>query len=193
MKFNAKKYFNDNNGLIKYSTLRKYYAKDQIRNVVHELDLTRIAKGLYYHNDYTVDMMRVYQITNTTIIYSHETAAYLHNLTDRFPRKYNVTVKRGTNLRNRDLFNIFYVTPNTYDMGVALIKNNLNNDVLTYDRERTVCDIIRSKDRVELQVYTEVIQNYFKNNPNLNRLIKYAKYFNIVEEVYEISLLLQKG
>ncbi len=78
-------------------------------------------------------------------------------------------------------------------MGVVTVRNNLNNDVITYDQERTVCDMIRSKDRVELQVYTDVIQNYFKNKPNINKLIKYAKHFNIVEEVYEISLLLQKG
>lgn len=46
--------------------------------------------------------------------------------------------------------------------------------------------MIRSKDRVELQVYTDVIQNYFQNKPNMNKLIKYAKYFNIVDKVYEI-------
>src|SRR5699024_9217425 len=140
-----------------------------------------------------VDMMRVYQTNNSTIVYSHETAAYLHNLTDRFPRKYSVTVKQGTNLRNKELFNIFYVNQNAFDLGVVTVRDNLNNEVITYDRERTVCDIIRSKDRIELQVYTEVVQNYFKTSPNMNKLIQYAKYFNIVDEVYEMSLLLQKG
>lgn len=182
-----------NNGLISYSTLRRYYSKEQIRKFVDDLLLIRIAKGLYYYKDYIVDTMRVYQLTNQTIIYSHETAAYLHGLTDRFPRKYNITVKQGTNLRDRKLFNVFYASPKSYDLGVVTIKNNLNNTIITYDRERTVCDMIRSKNRVELQIYTEVIQNYFKEGTNMNRLIEYAKYFNIVDEVYEICLLMLKG
>lgn len=193
MTIDIEKYSKDNNGLLTYSMLQKYYNKPQIRKYVDDFVIRRVAKGVYYYKDYTVDMMRVYQVSNSTIVYSHETAAYLHNLTDRFPRKYCITVKQGTSLRNRGDFNIFYVNQKTYDMGVVTVRNNLNNDVITYDQERTVCDMIRSKDRVELQVYTDVIQNYFKNKPNMNKLIKYAKHFNIVEEVYEISLLLQKG
>ena len=193
MTIDIEKYSKDNNGLLTYSMLQKYYNKPQIRKYVDDFVISRVAKGVYYYKDYTVDMMRVYQVSNSTIVYSHETAAYLHNLTDRFPRKYCITVKQGTSSRNREDFNIFYVNQNTYDMGVVTVRNNLNNDVITYDQERTVCDMIRSKDRVELQVYTDVIQNYFKNKPNMNKLIKYAKHFNIVEEVYEISLLLQKG
>lgn len=187
MTINIKKYSKDSNGLLTYSMLLKYYNNPQIRKYIDDSVISRVAHGVYYHKDYIIDMMRVYQVSNSTIVYSHETAAYLHNLTDRFPRKYYLTVKQGTNLRNREEFNIFYVNQQTYDMGVVTVRNNLNNDVVAYDKERTVCDMIRSKDRVELQVYTDVIQNYFKNKPNMNKLIKYAKHFNIVEKVYEIS------
>lgn len=190
---NINNYFKKANGLLTYAELLEQYNKPQIRNLVNESIIKKVARGVYYHKDYTVDMMRVHQTMNNTIIYSHETAAYLHNLTDRFPRKYAITVKQGTNLRNKKKFNIYYVNKETYDFGIRRIKNNLNNEVITYNRERTVCDMIRSKDRVELQVYTEVIQNYFTDKPNMNKLIEYAKHFNILDEVYEISLLMQKG
>lgn len=183
----------ENNGLLTYAMLLKHYNKPQIRAFITNNIISRVERGLYYHKDYPVDMMRVHQMMNKTIIYSHDTAAYLHNLTDRFPRRYCLTVKQGTNLRKRENFTIFYVNEETYNLGVIRFKNNLNNEVITYNRERTVCDIIRSKDRVELQVYTEVIQNYFKDSLNMNRLIKYAKYFNIVDKVYEISILMQES
>lgn len=80
-----------------------------------------------------------------------------------------------------------------FNLGQVVIKNNLNNNIITYDKERTVCDIIRSKERIKLQVYTEVIQNYFEKKPNMNKLIKYAKALNVIDEVYEISILLMKG
>lgn len=190
---NINTYSKQDNGLLTYAMLLKHYNKPQIRSFVNDGTLSRVGRGLYYHKDYPIDMMRVYQMMNNTIIYSHETAAYLHNLTDRFPRKYSLSVQQGTNLRERKNFNIYYVSKEKFNLGITKIKNNLNNDIITYDLERTVCDIIRSKNRVELQVYTEVIQNYFNNKPNMNKLIKYAKNFNIVEEVYEISLLMQKG
>ncbi len=185
----AKKY----NGLFTYSELLKSYNKPTIRKLIEKDLISRVARGVYYHKDYTVDMMRVHQTLNKTIIYSHETPAYLHGLTDRFPRKYTVSVKQGTNLRNRDDFNIFYLNKNTFNLGVTKVNNNLNNEVIAYDKERTVCDMIRSKDRVELQVYTEVIQNYFSDKPNMNKLIEYAKILNIEDKVYEISLLMMEG
>lgn len=185
----AKKY----NGLFTYSGLLKSYNKPTIRKLIEKGLIYRVARGVYYHKDYTVDMMQVHQTLNKTIIYSHETAAYLHGLTDRFPRKYAVSVKQGTNLRNRDDFNIFYLNKNTFNLGVTKVNNNLNNEVIAYDKERTVCDMIRSKDRVELQVYTEVIQNYFSDKPNMNKLIEYAKLLNIEDKVYEISLLMMEG
>ena len=185
----AKKY----NGLFTYSELLKSYNKPTIRRLIEKNLILRVARGVYYHKDYTVDMMLVHQTLNKTIIYSHETAAYLHGLTDRFPRKYSISVKQGTNLRNRENFNIYYLNENTFNLGITRVNNNLNNEVSAYDKERTVCDMIRSKDRVELQVYTEVIQNYFSNKPNMNKLIEYAKLFNIQDKVYEISLLMLEG
>lgn len=107
------KYSKDNNELLTYSMLLKHYNKPQIGNYVKDVVVSRVAHGIYYHKDYTVDMMRVHQVSNSTIIYSHETADYLHKLADRFPRKYCVTVNQGTNLGNREDFNIFYVNSET--------------------------------------------------------------------------------
>lgn len=183
-----------NNGLITYSELLdNNFNKANIRVLITNGTIKRVARGLYYHQDYTIDEMLVYQTRNSTIIYSHETSAYLHNLTDRFPRKYSLTVSQGTNLRNREDFNVFYVGAESHDLGKILMKNNLGNLIYTYDIERTVCDIIRSKERIELQVYLEVLKNYFSGKTNMNKLTKYAKHFNIVNEVYEASLLLQES
>jgi predicted transcriptional regulator of viral defense system len=182
------------NGLITYSELlSNNFNKANIRNLVLNGTIKRVARGLYYHHDYTVDMMLVSQTQNSTIVFSHETAAYLHNLTDRFPRKYSLTVNQGTNIRNREDFNVFYVSTENHDLGKTYVKNNFDNLIVTYDIERTVCDMIRSKERIELQVYLEVLKNYFNGKTNMNKLTKYAKHFNVANEVYEASLLLQQS
>ncbi len=63
------KYSRENNGLLTYSMLLKHYNKPQIRNYVNDAIISRVAHGIYYYKDYTVDMMRVHQVSNSTIIY----------------------------------------------------------------------------------------------------------------------------
>lgn len=182
----------EKNGLLKYSDLlANNYSKREIRKLVENNIIRRVARGYYYHNDYATDNMLLLQSQNSSIIYSHETAAYLHNLTDRFPRKLSITMVHGSRIRDINSFNVFYVNTSLHEMGILTMKNNLGSKVVVYDKERTICDLIRSKNRVELQVYQESLRNYFQSKTNLNKLSQYAKELNILNEVYEIVLLFQ--
>ncbi|CAM3703431.1 type IV toxin-antitoxin system AbiEi family antitoxin domain-containing protein [Erysipelothrix urinaevulpis] len=182
----------ENNGLLKYSDLlENNYSKREVGKLVENNTIRRVARGYYYHKDFTTDNMFLLQNQNNSIVYSHETAAYLHNLTDRFPRKLSMTMIHGSRIREINSFNVFYVNASVHEMGIITMKNNLGNDVVVYDKERTIFDLIRSKNRVELQVYQDSIRNYFRNKTNLNRLSQYAKELNILNEVYEIALLFQ--
>ena len=46
---------------------------------------------------------------------------------------------------------------------MTLIKTNFNNDVPVYDLERTVCDIIRSRNSMDYQVFQDTLKNYLKD------------------------------
>ena len=44
-----------------------------------------------------------------------------------------------------------------------------------YDKERTILDIIKDKDRIDAQVFSEAIKSYFAGKKkNLLKLSKYA-------------------
>lgn len=101
--------------------------------------------------DYFPDMLKVYQMENKKLIYSHETAAYLHDLTDRFPRKFSATTESGYHLRKKDNLNLYYIKKELFELGIEEVKDMSGNLIKTYDKERTVCDIIRNKDKIELQ------------------------------------------
>ena len=49
-----------------------------------------------------------------------------------------------------------------------------------YDKERTILDIIKDKDRIDTQVFSEAIKSYFTGKEkNLLKLSKYAVKMNM--------------
>ena len=88
----------------------------------------------------------------------------MHELTDREPFNYSVTVITGYNPTNlkKDGVKVYSVKKEPHHVGLTLIKTNFNNDVPVYDLERTVCDIIRSRNSMDYQVFSGYIKELFK-------------------------------
>ncbi|MFV0393985.1 MAG: type IV toxin-antitoxin system AbiEi family antitoxin domain-containing protein [Coprobacillaceae bacterium] len=188
-----KQFYKDKNGIFKFSELLQLGLNQrQIKNLENNKIIERIRKGIYSHKDYLPDMLKAYQMENSKLIYSHETAAYIHNLTDRYPRQFSVTTESGYHLRKADELKVYYIKKELLSLGIEEVENASGNMIIVYDKERTVCDIIKSKDRIELQVYSEVIQNYFNGKVKLNKLSKYANELGVSEKVSEIVVLMMK-
>ncbi len=72
-------------------------SNERLRLLVKSGDLERVTFGVYILPDEIADMMYVAQLRRPKTIYSHETALFLHDLTDRDPISYSVTVPTGYN------------------------------------------------------------------------------------------------
>lgn len=183
----------ENNGLLTYKKLIETgITKRQIKSLEKHKVLSKVSKGIYYHKDYLEDRMRVFQETISNLIYSHGTAAYLLGMTDRYPRKYSATTYTTNHPKIDNEVDLFFTPKELLDLGKTDIINNAGNKVMIYDKERTVCDVIRHKEKIELQVYSEVLQNYFKSKVNLNKLTKYANALGVKNKVSEIVYLMMK-
>ena len=99
----------------------------------------------------------------------------------------DVTVPRGANCsrlkRDNPHIRFHYVNESVYDLGVCEMNSPQGNKIKVYDKERCICDIIRNKELMDLQIFSQAIKEYFKSKPNLRRLIKYSKRFDIEESV----------
>lgn len=172
--------------------LENGFTKYQIKKMVKEGVLNHIAHGLYGLNEDLEDEFYIYQKNNAYIVYSNETALYLHNLTDRYPRPLCVTTKRGYHIRN-DKLKVYYVKEELLNYCVVEILSPQGNPVYVYDIERTICEIVKNKNRIDQQVYVQGLQNYFlKGNPNLRKLAKIAKVLNIQQKLMDIIELYMK-
>lgn len=158
-------------------------------------EIERVARGVYRSADTFIDdELFSLQTQNKTAIFSHETALYLHDLTDRTPLTYSISVPSGYHSYslNTSGYKIFYVNRDVFNLGIISMKTPHGNKVRTTDLERTICDIVRSRNQIDIQVRNAALKGYVKNKErNLDRLYTYAKRFrvqNIVRENLEILL-----
>ena len=159
-------------------------SNERLRLLVKSGDLERVSHGVYISPDEFLDKMFVTQKRKSKIIYSHETALFLHGLTDRDPVNYTVTVPTGYNAKSLadDEFTIFSIKRELHEIGIISIKTMFGNNVITYNLERTICDCIRSRNYMDIAVVTEAVKQYVKRrDKNLNLLMSMAKSFRVTK------------
>ena len=164
------------------------YTRHNLSELTKNGQLERLRPGLYQLKGKVIDDFVLTSSNSNRIIFSHQTALYLHDLSDRTPNVFHIFVPQGYNAshikkRYEDL-QVHYVKKYLYELGKTEIKSPQGNLIPVYDIERTICDIIIDRERIDKQIFTEAIKRYFKStNKNLRRLIKYSRLFNIEDEI----------
>jgi predicted transcriptional regulator of viral defense system len=146
--------------------------------MVSEGKLERVERGVYVATDSVEDEMYAMQGKYPKLIYSHETALYLHGLSDRTPFEYTATVPSGYKVVDRitERIKVYYIKKESHILGVTKVKTSFGNIIKVYNIERTICDIIRSKNRVDIQIINEAMKRFVKiKSVDYTLLMEYAK------------------
>ena len=165
---------------VSYTHLDVY--KRQFYAYVKEKGLEQAAHGIYVSPDAWLDTMYLLHLRCGQAVFSHETALFFHDLTDREPLKYCITVKTGYNPSRlkEDGIKVYTVKNKLHDIGVTTAKTPFGHPVLVYNMERTICDLLRSRSRIEIQVFQDAIKQYIRReDKNLRRLMQYAAMFHV--------------
>ena len=149
-------------------------------------EFERVARGLYKSSDVWTDDLYILALKNEKVVYSFDTALMLNGLTEREPAEIFVTVSRAYNashLRSMGIV-VNHVRDEWVDLGRTVAKTTYGNEVSVYDMERTICDMLRVKDKKDPQMFAYAIKEYAKSaKKNLPRLMKYAKEFGVEAEL----------
>ena len=186
---------NSSNGTIKTSqAVKAGISKPAFYEYVKRNNLVKASNGIYHQQHAWADSLYFIHLRCKQAVFSHETALYLHDITDREPLNYSVTVRTGynpTNLKKSGI-KVYTVKNELHSIGLSLIKTNFNNTVPVYNLERTVCDIVRSRNSIDYQVFQDTLKNYVKRrDKNLKLLMEYAELFrvkNILKKYLEVLL-----
>lgn len=149
--------------------------------------LERVRKGLYSLKNGLADEYSLLQAQYPKAVYSYGTALFLWGMSDRTPHLIDITVPHGTNLsrlrRDNPDLRCHYVKKEFYELGVTKTVSPQGGSVCLYDKERCICDLIRDKDRMEMQLFTQAMKEYFGGKTNPRKLLKYGKRFGIEDKV----------
>ena len=169
---------NENNGIITVAEAGALgISKPGFYSYAEKNGMERVSHGIYADNTLLVDDLYVLSLRCRGLVFSHETALFLHNLTDREPISVTVTVKTGYNPSRlkADGIQVYTIKPDLIDLGKTVIKTQFGNEVPVYDLERTICDIIRSRSKVEAQELQSALKQYVsRRDKDLNKLMDYA-------------------
>ena len=169
-----------NNGIIYAKELESYKMNRHVLNsLVEKGILKRIEHGIYASPDKNINEFWLMGEKYKNGIFSHNTALYFYGMTDRTPLKLDMTFP-SNNRVNNNLLNVHYIKKEYHNLGLTELKLSDDSIIRIYNIERTICDIIRDRNKLDLQIFNTAIREYMKRkDKNLIRLAEYAKKFNI--------------
>ena len=142
----------------------------------------RIAQGQYVLADSLHDELLSISIRSPNLILSHETALWLHGISDRTPFVHSVTAPSGRKPSQaiRDECKVYYIAPSLFELGQTVLKTPAGNDVAAYDLERTICDCVRSREKMGSETFLAALKAYAaRSDKNLNLLYFYAEHLRV--------------
>ncbi|MDO4538961.1 MAG: type IV toxin-antitoxin system AbiEi family antitoxin domain-containing protein [Coriobacteriales bacterium] len=153
-------------------------ARRELSEAVERGELSRIARGVYALPDAWEDEFALAQHRFSRGVFSHETALYLHGLTDRAPAALTMTFPHGYNTGSARAAGIDArtVTAGLVDLGATVASTPYGNEVRAYCPERALCDLFRSNPAPDLQLALPAIRAYLASEArNTVRLMGYAR------------------
>lgn len=178
----------ENNGFVKTSQIEAAgISRGVIKKYVDNGLLERVRKGIFVLTDADIDEFALLQVQCSSLVFSYGTALYVWGLTDIIPHIFDISIPQGENisrlLRDNQNIKAHYIIKSFYALGITETQSPQGAVIRLYDKERCMCDLIKDRKQMEKQLYVQAIKDYFKNRPDIRKLLKYGKAFGIEEKI----------
>lgn len=178
----------ENNGVITYNDIKQMgIDKKVIARLLADKQIERAEKGIYILPE-TMGDEYFNKIYGKNAVYSHMTALYFHNLCNRVPMIYDITVTKkyyGV-LDNDQKVLLHKVDKELLNLGKMKIKSPQGQDIDVYDIERCLCDCLKDKNTIASEYIKEAFNIYFKEmKKDTFKIMKYAKKLRIEKEMHD--------
>ncbi|TCU77262.1 putative AbiEi antitoxin of type IV toxin-antitoxin system [Tissierella praeacuta] len=182
------KAFKNNGGILRTYQLNElgFYSR-QINKLIENGDIVKIKRGFYEltGNIYPEEVVIARLFPNAVIFL--ESALMVYEYTDRIPSSWQIAVDRNSEKNqykiDYPLIDVFYMESKLLDVGVDI--NQIDGvDVKIFNRDRTMCDVLRHESKIEREVFSNAIQRYVKDpKKDIKKLLEYSKVLNLKNKV----------
>ena len=159
-----------------------------ITRMVNNGELEREYPGYFTLPGHFSDELLIAQKQYQRGIISHVSALDLYDLTDNIPKKIDLTVPRGYNVPKDRLANfaieLHFTKSEWYELGKTTYNSRFGNEIVIYDRERTLCDIWNPWTQLDAEVRYKALQRYMVSDErNIRKLNEYRSIFPTLSEL----------
>lgn len=154
---------------------------EQLRHAAEERNLVRIRKGVYAETSALANnMIDVERIVPRGVLCLYSAFSH-HGLSTQVPSSTCIAIdaRRKVRLPDYPIIDLYYWKKEYLEFGI-MQKEISGYDVLITDLERTVCDAVKYRNKIGLDVCGEVIDSYLKkDNRNISLLHEYAQILRV--------------
>ena len=157
-------------------------SKHELYNYLRDNNYSQVSYGVYALPETFEDKSYLLYLRCPQGVLSHDEALYYYGFTDREPMQPSITIYTGYGTARlvADGIKVFTVKKELLEIGKDWIKTAFGHSVPMYDRERTICDLVRSRNHFEIQDFQTALKTYVRTkDKDLNKLMEYAKMFHV--------------
>ncbi len=159
--------------MVKEDGRAAYY---KLLNEARNGDIVRIRRGIYVNAEQLADVMIDVDVVVPGGVLCLFSAWNIHELTTSLPQAYHIAVKRGrkVTLPEYPKIELHHQTDKIFEIGIEE-KVVSSYHVRLYNKERCVCDAVKFRKKVGMDVCSEVVNSYLAlPDRNLSKLMEYA-------------------
>lgn len=183
------KIFKSYNGIMKTSELNEIGVDSRhILKFLNEDKIVKLKRGVYQLSDDidTPDEIIIAKLFPSAVIYLNS-ALFYYGYIDRIPLSWQIAVNKDI---AKSQFNITYpaITPfylKKRYMEIGLAKYYIDDvEIKIFDKDRTICDVLRYENKMDKEVFNKAIQSYVKDKEkNITRLMEYGKILRVINKI----------
>ncbi|MCK8825952.1 type IV toxin-antitoxin system AbiEi family antitoxin domain-containing protein [Fuchsiella alkaliacetigena] len=187
-----KKIFEDNGGYARtQDIIEAGIHTSYLYQLVEENVITKLKRGLYHWDDgeFTVEeeLVQVSKIAPNSVFCLISALSY-YEMTTQSPWEHYVAIHQNARrpvVPDYPPIRFFYFSDKQFETGIKEIEIN-ENIIKMYDLEKALCDCLRLRNRIGMEVAKEALQEYVKRSDrDITKLLDYA-------EITGISILMEK-
>ncbi|KRO00587.1 type IV toxin-antitoxin system AbiEi family antitoxin domain-containing protein [Companilactobacillus kimchiensis] len=148
--------------------------------------LERVARGVYIDPAIFEDDLYILQYRFKRGIFYKDTSLFLHGMIDRTPDRVDMNFPQGYNSSSLKKYpiNIQRQIEPYYSLGIEEINSPGQHLVKVYNIERTLCDLVRTRNSSDSETIKQAMVSYSKmKSKDLGKLSEYAQIFNVQKAI----------
>lgn len=181
-------YITQNGGFISSAEAKKVSLYNELLDGTKKGLIIRVRRGIYAINEgLSKQMIDVDTLVPGGVLCLYSAWSY-HELTTQIPQAYYIAVERSRKIIIPDFppIELSFMSKNIYELGVE----NTEIDgfkVKVYNLERSVCDAIKYRNKIGIDVSSEILKNYLaRKDRDITRLYEYANQLRVGKRIDEL-------